>query len=70
MSQTQAIVRVFMQAFKSLPYQEKESFLGELVKNKRYREDLIDIAIIEARRSEPSRPFREYLAERRKRESK
>ena len=70
MPQTQAIARVFMQAFKSLPYQERESFLGELVKTKKYREDLIDLAIIEARRNEPSRPFREYLAERKKRVQK
>jgi len=35
-----------------------------LSNNLRLREDKKDIALIEKRKSEPSRPFREYLAEK------
>jgi hypothetical protein len=66
----QAMAKVFMCAFKALPYEERSSFLAELVKSRRYREDLIDLAAIESRRNEPSRPFSEYLEERKKREQK
>ncbi len=35
-----------------------------LVKDKTLRRDLMDLATIEERKKEPSRPFREYLKER------
>jgi len=34
-----------------------------LVKDKTLRRDLMDLATIEERKKEPSRPFREYLKE-------
>jgi hypothetical protein len=64
MSTVHALGKVFFHAFRTMDSQEKEYFLEELLKDKKYREDLIDIALIEARRNEPSRSFREYLSER------
>ena len=51
-------------AIRSLPKRERESVLLGLVKDRIVRRDLIDLATIEERRSEPSRPFREYLKKR------
>jgi hypothetical protein len=38
--------------------------------NIRLREDKKDVAVIEKRKSEPSRPFREYLADKSKKINK
>ncbi len=43
---------------------ERAELIGELLAIDEFREDLIDIAIIESRKNEPTRPFREYLKER------
>lgn len=64
MSNKSALTTVFMQAFKSLPKKQRDAFLEELLKEEEYREDLIDLAIIESRKKEPKRPLREYLAEK------
>lgn len=61
-----SLALVFLHAFKSLPKKEKEAFLEELLKDKEYREALIDIALIEKRKNEPSRLFKEYVKEREK----
>jgi len=57
-------VEELIKACKSLTPKERGVFLAELLKLKQFREDLVDLAIIEQRRGEKSRPFREYLAER------
>ncbi|HEY3304025.1 MAG TPA: hypothetical protein VGL70_10880 [Candidatus Binatia bacterium] len=49
---------------RSLPKRERELVLLGLVKDRKVRHDLIDLATIEERRNEPSRPFREYLKKR------
>ena len=36
----------------------------ELLREKAYREDFLDLATVEARRHEPGRPLRDYLVER------
>ena len=59
-----ATVDVFLQAFHSLSKSQRDAFLEQLFQEKAYREDLIDLATIEARRREPSRPLRQYLAQR------
>jgi len=67
MSVKEAKAEVFWMAFKGLQKKEKQSVIERLLKDKEFKEDLIDIAIIEQRREEPSRPLEEYLAERKKR---
>ena len=59
-----ATVQVFLKAFHGLTKSQRQVFLEELLHEKAYREDLLDLALVEARRHEPSRPYRQYLAER------
>ena len=44
----------------------KKALLSRLMDDPELREDVLDIAVIRERQDEPARPFREYLAERRK----
>ena len=59
-----ATVKVFLAAFRGLSKPQRQIFLEELLREKTYREDLLDLATIEARRHEPARPLRQYLGER------
>ncbi|OHB97783.1 MAG: hypothetical protein A2W74_09235 [Planctomycetes bacterium RIFCSPLOWO2_12_38_17] len=52
---------VFLTAFRTLPREEQNIFLTEVLKDKRVREDLIDIAIAESRLKDKSRPFKDFL---------
>lgn len=54
----------FWMAFQALSMPEQRAVIERLLQDKDFREDLMDIALIERRRDEPSRPLREYLAER------
>jgi len=66
MSVTEAKAEVFWMAFKTLPKRERLSIIERLLKDTEFMEDLVDIAILEQRREEPSRPLEDYLAEKRK----
>ncbi|MCD6420255.1 MAG: hypothetical protein J7L41_06035 [Synergistetes bacterium] len=63
MSVKEAKAEVFWMAFKGLPKKERRSVVERLLKDAEFMEDLIDIAILEQRREEPSRPLEDYLAE-------
>ena len=65
MAKTEALAEVFLTALRSLPKAGRDRILLGLVKDKTLRRDLMDLAVIEERKGEPSRPFREYLRERR-----
>jgi hypothetical protein len=65
MSPREAKAEVFLMAFKGLTKKEKRIFIERLLKDKEFVEDLLDMAIIEKRRKEPSRPLEDYLAEKR-----
>ncbi len=58
-----ATAEVFLAAFWTLPKKEQNIFLTEVLKDKRLREDLIDIAIAESRAKDTSRPFKDFLNE-------
>ncbi len=58
-----ATAEIFLTAFKTLPKKEKDIFLAEILKDRKLREDLIDIAIAESRVKDKSRPFRDFLKE-------
>ncbi len=62
MTKLQATAEVFMTAFEALPKKGKNQVIVELVKDKVIREDLIDLAIAEARHREPSRSLKQVLA--------
>ena len=64
MNKVESKAEVFLWALQSLSKAEREAFISRLMEEPELREDILDIAIFEQRKDEPSRPFREYLAER------
>ena len=70
MATSEATATVFLTAFHALPRKEREAIMASLLKDREFREDLIDTVIIEQRRKEASRPLEEYLADRRKKRPK
>jgi hypothetical protein len=62
MIQVEATAEVFWTALKALPRKEQQAILHRVVQDEKLRHDLIDLAVIEERRTEPARPLREYLA--------
>ncbi|MDP3030006.1 MAG: hypothetical protein Q8O04_11060 [Deltaproteobacteria bacterium] len=66
MTKADAMSEVFFTAFRALPKKEREAVIEKLLRDKEFVEDLIDIAILDKRRREPSRSLDEYLAEKRK----
>lgn len=54
-------------AFSRLKSKDRQAVIGRLLQDRKFREDLLDIATVEQRRNEPGRPLREYLVERKKR---
>jgi hypothetical protein len=63
MTTSQATAEVFATAFRALPKKERQAVLAIITDDKEVREDLLDLAVLAQRREEPSRPFREFLAE-------
>jgi hypothetical protein len=59
----EAKAEVFWMAFKGLPKKEQQRIVEKLLQDREFVEDLLDIAVIEQRRSEPSRSLEEYLAD-------
>ena len=57
-----AKAEVFWLAFKGLPKKEQQLVVQKLLQDREFIEDLMDIALIEQRRVEPSRSLEEYLA--------
>lgn len=71
MTVQQATAEVFLTAFKALPRREQENILSRLARDRRLRrviDDISDRLIIEEERSKPSRPLRDYIADRERRE--
>ena len=69
MKATQSRADIYLMALESLSKAEKKAVIARLLEDESLREDILDIALIQQRQGESSRPFREYLAERRKRGS-
>jgi hypothetical protein len=71
MTEAQAKAEVFFVAFRSLTRQEQEAVLKFILQDRRIHhilEDLSDQLVIEEERDKPSRPLREYVEERERRE--
>ncbi|MEE9144988.1 MAG: hypothetical protein V3U06_09510 [Candidatus Binatia bacterium] len=64
MAKPEKLAEGILTAIRSLPKRERELILLGLVKDRNLRHDLIDLATIEERKKEPSRPFRDYLKDR------
>ena len=70
MKTVESRAEVYLMALQSLTKAEREAVIARLLEDTKLREDILDLALIQQRQGEPSRPFREYLAERGKRVSK
>ena len=71
MTPQQATAEVFYTAFKALSKQEQENILARIARDRKLRrmlEDISDRLIIEEERDKPSRPLRDYIDERERRE--
>ena len=66
MAKPEKLAEGFLTAIRSLPKRDRELIILGLVKDRNLRHDLIDLATIEERRAEPSRPFRDYLKARKR----
>ena len=62
----EAQAEVFWLAFKGLPKKEQQRIVEKLLQDRGFVEDLLDIAVIEQRRSEAARPLEEYLADQKR----
>ena len=67
MRRIEATADVFRTALKALPRKERDAVLVRIAHDKSLARDLLDLAVIAQRRREPSRPFAQYLADRKKR---
>jgi len=67
MTAATATAEVFWTAFRSLPRAERKAVIEKFLADRRFREDLIDAAIVEQRRKEPARRLSEYLTARSRR---
>lgn len=61
---------VYLMALQSLSKAEREAVIARLLEDPALRDDILDLALIHQRQGEPSRPFREYLSERERRNHK
>ncbi len=66
MEAIQSRAEIYLMALESLSAAEKKQIIARLLEDESLREDILDVALIQQRRGESSRPFREYLAEREK----
>jgi hypothetical protein len=65
-AESQATAKAILTAFKSLPKAERDAVLSGIAGDHALRRDLLDLATIAERRSDPLRPLQDYLAERRR----
>ena len=64
MKAVESRAEIYLMALQSLSKVEREAVIKRLLEDPELREDILDLAIIRERQGEPSRPFKEYLAER------
>lgn len=71
MTVQQATAEVFLTAFKALSRQEQEVILSRVAEDRKLRrllEDITDRLVIKEERGKPSRPLREYIKDRERKE--
>ena len=67
MKTVESKAEVYLMALNSLSKAERELVISRLLEDPQLREDILDLITIYQRQGEPSRPFKEYLIEHRKR---
>jgi hypothetical protein len=68
-AQVQSKAEIYLMALESLSKAERKAVITRLLEDESLREDILDIALIKQRKGESSRPFREYLAEKKQKAS-
>lgn len=63
MKAVESRTEIYLMALQSLSKAEREAVITRLLEDPGLREDILDLITIHQRQGEPSRPFREYLAE-------
>lgn len=66
MAKVEATSEIFWQAFRALSARGKRAVIERLLKDPKFREDLLDISLILERQSEPSRPYEDFAEELRR----
>lgn len=66
MKAVESRAEVYLMAIQSLSKAEKKAIIARLLEDPQLREDILDLAVIQQRQGEPSRPLREYLVARRR----
>jgi len=61
MTRPQATAEAFWTAFEDLRPIEKQAVLKHMLRDRTLRRDLLDLAMIESRKTELARPLRSYL---------
>lgn len=69
MKPAQSRAEIYLMALESLSKVERRAVITRLLEDDSLREDILDLALIQQRQGESSRPFRDYMAEREKRGS-
>lgn len=62
MKAVESRAEVYLMALQSLSEAEREAVIARLLEDPQLREDILDLALIQQRQGELSRPFRDYLA--------
>ena len=62
MKAVESRAEIYLLALQSLSKAEKEAIIAHLLEGPQLREDILDLAVIQQRQGEPSRPFMDYLA--------
>ncbi len=65
-SAPEAAAEVFCTAFRSLPPEGRQAVVARLMRERQFREDLIDLSILRERRHERARSLASYMARRKK----
>ncbi len=67
MNAVKSRAEVYLMALQSLSKAEREAVIAQLLADETLREDILDLTLIQQRKAETPRSFREYLAGRKKR---
>jgi hypothetical protein len=58
----QSKAEIYLMALESLSKAEKKAVIARLLEDDSLREDILDLAVIQQRQGESSRPFGDFLA--------
>ena len=61
MKAVESRAEIYLMALQSLSKAEKEAVIAHLLEDPQLREDILDLAVIQQRQGEQSRPFTKYL---------